>query len=540
MDWTTPFNLTAYYGLSSSSPALQRLQELNPSLNLPGPAPPPSPGPRFSLLPVPALLLLTPLMLSLILVSVGSNVLVLLSYRPHMLFVDAQSLYLLHLAVSDLLISMFCMPLHFVSTLWSAGWPLGRAMCQVYTAVQLTLLNVTTLLLVLVALDGLQQAEEGVRSTGREARKKAYVWLGLCWILAAAVNVPETLSWDAIQEHTYVPDEECRPEFNRSVGHVLFVQVWSFFLPVLILSVINTRLYFRLRRLSLTMLTFGHAFPGRAMSARGAKGEPKESLQTHNPTALSDTNAVNEELQDLSLIALEVSYDHPGQKHAAKPGASKAVYSNRSPLKSLSISSRRASLRSLSTGHISRILTQTGRRSERTRSVEGRRSRSSSDIKDVGPVDTDARKTAEGVRILSGSEASSGADEGRKKSGGAISGGCLASRSRGHMSLETPYRLKRVAVILFTLVLILVVCWLPYSVAFLVRSVCQDCVHPIAYSILVWVLYFKSCINPFLYAYNTFAFRSSYRRLLVRIFPVRGLRRMTTDRVSKERASILN
>ena len=97
-----------------------------------------------------------------------------------------------------------------------------------------------------------------------------------------------------------------------------------------------------------------------------------------------------------------------------------------------------------------------------------------------------------------------------------------------------------VAAILFTLVLILVVCWLPYSVAFLVSSICDDCVHPILYGALVWVLYLKSCINPFLYAYNTFAFRNKFRRLLARVFPAKRLRRIPTDRVSNERASILN
>jgi hypothetical protein len=56
---------------------------------------------------------------------------------------------------------------------------------------------------------------------------------------------------------------------------------------------------------------------------------------------------------------------------------------------------------------------------------------------------------------------------------------------------------------------------------------------------VVWLLYFKAAINPFLYAYNTFAFRGKFRRLLARVLPGNRLRRIATDRVSNERASIL-
>ncbi|XP_076466237.1 tyramine receptor Ser-2-like [Babylonia areolata] len=531
MDLTTrdsSINVTT--GDTSSPLQQQQQQGRNPSMD---PVDLETPELAFSLLPLPALLLLTPLMLSFIAISVGSNVLVLLSYKPHMLFVDAQSLYLLHLAVSDLLISVFCMPLHLISTLWSSGWPLGRVMCQLYTAVQLTLLNVTTLVLVLVALDGLLQAEEGMRSTGLEAKRKAYLWLALCWLLALAVRLPETLSWDMFQGHSL----ECRPHFY--VGHVLFVQVWSFFLPVLILSVINTRLYFRLRSLSLTILTFGHTFPSRPVSGYDITGEGRKNLERQERIAISDTNiAAGEEFHDISVIALRHPGESPRQKHAARQGVSRMIYIDRSPQKGRSFSPGRMSVRSFSTGQIGKMTSQAGRRSDRTR-CGSRRSQSSNDLKDIRLPDTrvDNKHAPERVQVSRRSDTSSVMDDG--ESSGAKAGGCLTSRSR-HVSLETPYRLKRVAVILFTLVLILVVCWLPYSVASLVRSMCPDCVHPVVYSVLLWVLYFKSCINPFLYAYNTFAFRNRFRRLLVRVFPVKRLRRMTTDLVSNERASILN
>lgn len=73
--------------------------------------------------------------------------------------VDAHSLYLLNLAVCDLLLTVLCMPLHMMSTLCGATWALGSALCWVYSTVQLTLLNVSSLVLLLVTLDGLRMAQ---------------------------------------------------------------------------------------------------------------------------------------------------------------------------------------------------------------------------------------------------------------------------------------------------------------------------------------------------------------------------------------------
>ena len=156
------------------------------------------PVPRLSLLPMSALIVSTPLMLSVIIISVGGNVMVLMSYKRGCLLVDAHSLYLLNLAVSDLLISVVCMPLHLVSTLFSSGWPLGPVLCKIYTAVQLTLLNVTTFVLVLVALNGLVQVNVGLRSTAIEAKRKAYILLAACWFLAIVIHVPETIVRGAV------------------------------------------------------------------------------------------------------------------------------------------------------------------------------------------------------------------------------------------------------------------------------------------------------------------------------------------------------
>ena len=499
----------------------------------------PDPSSTLSLLPLSALVVSTPLMLSVIVISVGGNVMVLMSYRRGCLLVDAHSLYLLNLAVSDLLISVVCMPLHLVSTLFSSGWPLGRVLCKIYTAVHLTLLNVTTFVLVLVALNSLFQANVGLRSTATEAKKKAYVLLTACWFLAVVVHVPEVVVRDAVRGYSRLPENVCKPEFFQSTGHVLFLQVWDFFLPVLVLSVVNTTLYFRLKRLSLAILAYSTTWQTQQKhnyemeQTRGIRSvadihitfTPKGDF---NNSAAVTFHSSDECQEGKNFGNASTSGRQVGDHVQNDPAASvKKTPSWAASTSAVSLPERNASL----AGKREKVSSDTYRRERHGKSKWFCRTKDA-----YAPTLSMSGVVMEGVPTTNSSEEQCA--DGRKK-GDSNRVDDEEPRNR-QLSLDRPRRLKRVAAILFTLVLILVLCWLPYSVAFLVSSVCDNCVHPILYGALVWVLYFKSCINPFLYAYNTFTFRNKFRRLLARVFPAKRLRRIPTDRVSNERASILN
>ena len=70
---------------------------------------------------------------------------------------------------------------------------------------------------------------------------------------------------------------------------------------------------------------------------------------------------------------------------------------------------------------------------------------------------------------------------------------------------------------LATLVFVFIICWSPYRVATLLISFCepgQVCVDVTTYELLTWLLWVKSAINPFLYAYNNSLYRYHFKRFL--------------------------
>lgn len=52
-----------------------------------------------------------------------------------------------------------------------------------------------------------------------------------------------------------------------------------------------------------------------------------------------------------------------------------------------------------------------------------------------------------------------------------------------------------------------VFCWLPFFSVYVVRAFCGDCVSPIVFSVLFWLGYCNSAINPLIYALFSKDFR---------------------------------
>ncbi|KAI8504262.1 Histamine H1 receptor [Branchiostoma belcheri] len=58
------------------------------------------------------------------------------------------------------------------------------------------------------------------------------------------------------------------------------------------------------------------------------------------------------------------------------------------------------------------------------------------------------------------------------------------------------------------------VCWLPYSILFMVVSFCEKCVDPNVFMGTIWLGYVNSTLNPFLYPLCNGNFRRAFRNML--------------------------
>lgn len=61
-------------------------------------------------------------------------------------------------------------------------------------------------------------------------------------------------------------------------------------------------------------------------------------------------------------------------------------------------------------------------------------------------------------------------------------------------------------------------CWLPFFTMYLIRAFCEDCIHPLVFSVLFWLGYCNSAINPLIYALFSKDFRFAFKRIICKCF----------------------
>ena len=60
-------------------------------------------------------------------------------------------------------------------------------------------------------------------------------------------------------------------------------------------------------------------------------------------------------------------------------------------------------------------------------------------------------------------------------------------------------------------------CWFPFFTMYLVTAFCADCIPKLAFSIIFWLGYCNSAINPFIYAAFSRDFRGAFKKIICKI-----------------------
>lgn len=355
----------------------------------------------------PPWLVVIVLVVSAVIVTTAvGNVLVITSYvRDVRVRRDVYSLYLLHLALCDLLVAVVSMPLYLASTVCHLTWPLGAAMCKVFLLEDFTTCTMSTLVVVLISADRLALVRLGARYTTVHTRCRAYVMLAVCWAAAFLLYSPAILLWDVIVGVSVDSQHVCDTGFSANFYFTLVTEVLAFSVPFSLLTIINVKLLFALRKRNKVR----HSVSNAATRSGAGPGHLGNALPP----------------------VFQVGAFQESQAPNAPP-------------------------------YLSTRCCCTCTKKSRPNWL----------------------------------------------------------RSTNH---EQRHKGNRVASISILLVVALAICWLPYSLATIVRSSCGDCVNTFLYEVFTWMLWLKSCVNPFLYAFISPRFRRNSLQVLLAVPPVRFL-----------------
>ena len=132
--------------------------------------------------------------------SLLGNVLVCLSVYRNQRLRTSTNLYIIALAVSDLLSAVLVMPLGEI-VLFSGKWPFGKTICQLHAFISLFVIYVSPATMSLTAVNRyFRICRSSISYQKIFSHRKSRVWLALVWFFVACyIAIPRLANWQGFE-----------------------------------------------------------------------------------------------------------------------------------------------------------------------------------------------------------------------------------------------------------------------------------------------------------------------------------------------------
>ncbi|XP_072044712.1 muscarinic acetylcholine receptor M1-like [Amphiura filiformis] len=149
--------------------------------------------------------------------------------------------YVLNLAILDLIGGLFPMPMY--GAYWIVGyWPFSIPMCDFYLWVNHTTLNATSIAVLIIAVDRYRSIVHPIKHFQQRNWRYAALWISICYIASLLIWTPAIFIWPVVSGRS-VPPYICQPEYINSIGFASFAQLELFWVPVVAMAILYTKVY---------------------------------------------------------------------------------------------------------------------------------------------------------------------------------------------------------------------------------------------------------------------------------------------------------
>ncbi|XP_071379547.1 pyroglutamylated RF-amide peptide receptor [Centroberyx affinis] len=159
----------------------------------------------------------------------------------------ATNIFICSLAVSDLLITFFCIPFTLLQNI-SSEWLGGVLVCKTVPFVQTTAIVTGILTMTCIAIERYQGIVYPLKMRRQYTSKRAYKMLGLVWIASVMVGSPMLfvqqleVKYDFLYDHYHVCCQETWHSLTHRQVYTTFIMVALFLLPLAAMLFLYTRI----------------------------------------------------------------------------------------------------------------------------------------------------------------------------------------------------------------------------------------------------------------------------------------------------------
>ncbi|KAK6169374.1 hypothetical protein SNE40_020440 [Patella caerulea] len=207
-----------------------------------------SPPPGYAPLKVPAYLqaIIITMYTLIIVLAVGGNLIVCYTILRVRRMRTVINFFIISLAISDILMAIFCIPFTFVANLVLNYWPFGDILCPIVTFLQTVVVLLSCFILVAISIDRYVAIIYPLRQ--KLTKRQAGIIIAFVWFLAFCIPLPTALYSKA---HKYV-DYPTAPEFCEEIwtnGTVRYtysicILLLQYFIPLVVLAFTYGRIIF--------------------------------------------------------------------------------------------------------------------------------------------------------------------------------------------------------------------------------------------------------------------------------------------------------
>ncbi|XP_044755435.1 octopamine receptor Oamb [Coccinella septempunctata] len=448
------------------------------------------------------------------------------------------NLFIVSLAVADLLVGVAVLPFSTGRELFKV-WIFGNVWCKIWLALDVWMCTASILNLCAISLDRYVAVTRPITYPSIMSRKRAKWLIAGLWILSFVICFPPLIGWrDKVQEddaphetstmeHTTpsaaasaaTPQEQqlCpwKCELTNEAGYVVYSALGSFYLPMFVMLFFYWRIY---RAAVRTTRAINQGF----RTTKGSKGlrnrfdEQRLTLRIHRGRGSTErrhhcTGSPHSNGSSSTLTTLGSGSPSPSNRRHERIKISVSYPS----------SENLSTLKPTPPNHLPVVMSTSPSSYTVRYSVNGDKMDENSSRSDgrlrVHRGGSSRRALTPNSDIVSlerpPTSPSTVSEDGRTK---------LISRKMGKRNIK--FQVKRfrmetkAAKTLGIIVGGFILCWLPFFTMYLIRAFCEDCIHPLVFSVLFWLGYVNSAINPLIYALFSKDFRFAFKRIICKCF----------------------
>uniref|UniRef100_A0A8C5QNH3 5-hydroxytryptamine receptor 2A n=1 Tax=Leptobrachium leishanense TaxID=445787 RepID=A0A8C5QNH3_9ANUR len=170
---------------------------------------------------------------TVIVVTIAGNILVIMAVSLEKKLQNATNYFLMSLAIADMLLGFFVMPISLLNILYDYEWPLHRKLCPIWIYLDVLFSTASIMHLCAISLDRYIAIRNPIHHSRFNSRTKAFTKIIAVWTISVGISMPVPVF--GLQDDSKVFNQE-----NCSLVDENFIIVGSFvafFIPLVIMLI---------------------------------------------------------------------------------------------------------------------------------------------------------------------------------------------------------------------------------------------------------------------------------------------------------------